>query len=49
MVEADHPELSIAHQCEILGISRSSSYYQREEVAKGPDLAILKALPEVLN
>ncbi|AGA30158.1 transposase [Singulisphaera acidiphila DSM 18658] len=28
MVEADHPELSVRRQCELLGLSRSSLYYQ---------------------
>ncbi len=49
MVEADHPELSIAQQCESLGISRSSYYYQPKEVAGDPDMAILEAILEVLN
>lgn len=49
MVEADHPELSIAQQCEVLGIRRSSYYYQPKEVAEDPDLAILKAILEVLK
>lgn len=49
MVEADHPELSIAQQCVILGISRSSYYYQPKEVPKDPDLVILEAILEVLR
>jgi len=36
-----------------MGISRSSSYYRLitslKKAAEDPDLAILKALPEVLN
>jgi len=49
MVEADHPELSIAQQCAILGISRSSYYYQPREVPEDPDLIILEAILEVLQ
>jgi putative transposase len=49
MVEANHPELSIAQQCEILGISRSSYYYQPKEVPEDPDLVILEAILAVLK
>ena len=28
LVEADHPELSVRRQCELLGLCRSSLYYQ---------------------
>ena len=49
MVEANHPELSITQQCEILGISRSSYYYQPKEVPEDPDLAILEAILDVLK
>jgi putative transposase len=28
LVEADHPELSVRRQCELLGLSRSSLYYE---------------------
>ena len=49
MVEADHSELSIMQQCEILGISRSSYYYQPKKVAEDPDLGILEAVLEVLK
>jgi putative transposase len=28
MIEADHPKLSVARQCELLGLGRSSLYYQ---------------------
>ena len=49
MVEKDHPELSIAQQCVILGISRSSYYYQPKEVPEDSNLAILEAILEVLK
>jgi putative transposase len=28
LIEADHPELSVRRQCELLGVNRSSLYYQ---------------------
>ena len=28
MVEVNHPELSVRRQCELLGLSRSSLYYE---------------------
>ena len=49
MVEAKHPELSIGQQCEILGISRSSYYYQPKEMLEDPDFAILVVILEVLK
>lgn len=49
MVEKDHPVLSIAQQCTILGISRSSYYYEPKEVPEDPALAILEAILEVLK
>lgn len=49
MVEADHPELSIAQQCAILGISRSTYYYQPKEAPEDPNLVILEAILEVLK
>jgi putative transposase len=49
MVEKDHPELSVAQKCVILGISRSSYYYQPKEASEDPDLLILEGFLEVLN
>jgi len=49
MVEAGHPELSIAQQCEILGISRSWYYYQPKEVPEDPDFTILVVILDVLK
>ncbi len=49
MVEAKHQELSIGQQCEILGISRSSYYYQPKEMLEDPDFAILVVILEVLK
>lgn len=31
LIEGDHPQLSICRQCELLGLSRSSYYYQAAE------------------
>ena len=45
LVDAQHPELSLVRQCELLGISRSSLYYQ----PVGPsdeELAILRLMDE---
>jgi putative transposase len=28
MIERDHPEISIRRQCELIGLNRSSLYYQ---------------------
>ena len=28
LIEREHPRLSIARQCELLGLARSSYYYQ---------------------
>ncbi len=28
LVEVDHPELSVRHQCELLGLNRSTFYYE---------------------
>lgn len=35
MVEADHPSISIVRQCELLGLPRSTRYYQRVESDAG--------------
>lgn len=40
MVEAKHPKLSLSRQCALLGISRSSMYYQARRV-DGEDLEIM--------
>lgn len=45
MVDAEHPNLSLVRQCELLGLSRSSLYYQ----SVGPsdeELAILRLMDE---
>lgn len=43
MIETAHPELSIARQCTLLGLSRSSYYYQPAAVS-AEELAVRAAL-----
>lgn len=44
-MEPDHPELSVARQCELLGLCRASYYYQ--PVGESPaNLALLRRLDE---
>ena len=38
MIESDHPQISVARQCELVGVSRSSFYY----VSKGESLENLQ-------
>src|SRR5512147_1323609 len=45
MVEVDHPELSVRRQCELLGLSRSSLYY--EPVGEtSEDLRLMRLIDE---
>jgi putative transposase len=45
LIEREHPRLSIARQCELLGLARSSYYYQ--PVAVDPaELALLRRIDE---
>lgn len=48
-VEPDNPELSVARQCEILGISRSAYYYEPVQMNEDRDLSILKAILDELR
>jgi len=43
MIDRDHPELSLVRQCSLLGISRSSLYYQPAPVS-GEDLELMALL-----
>ena len=43
MVDRGHPSLPVARQCALLGISRSSLYYQR----KGPSAEDLSLMKEI--
>ena len=45
LIEPDHPEFSISKQCELLGLARSSWYYEPREVS-GIDLALMRLLDE---
>jgi putative transposase len=44
-VEAEHPEISVARQCELLGLSRSSYYYRPVEPS-AEELTLLRRLDE---
>jgi putative transposase len=45
LVDPDHPELSVRRQCELLGLSRSSLYY--EPVPEAPDnLRLMRLIDE---
>lgn len=45
MIEADHPRLSIARQCRLLGLPRAS-YYHRPRPARPDDLRLMRAIDE---
>jgi putative transposase len=45
MVKPDYPELSIQNQCQLLGISRSSYYYQPQDISD-EELRLLRLLDE---
>ncbi len=45
LVEADHPELSVRRQCELLGLSRASLYYQPEAETE-EDLRLMRLLDQ---
>lgn len=45
MLDAKHPKLSLVRQCSLLGISRSSSYYQPQPV-KTEDLDLMRLIDE---
>lgn len=45
MVEPQHPKLSVQKQCQLLGINRSSYYYQPKEVSE-EELTLLRLLDE---
>jgi putative transposase len=48
MIEQNNKELSVKHQCEILGISRSSAYYESSDVVCNNDLVIVEKIRKVL-
>ena len=49
MVEPDHSDLSVACQCRLLDISRSSYYYEAHSSQTEKDLEDLKLILDVLN
>ena len=42
MIESEHPQLSIRHQCELVGLNRSTFYYT--PVQESPDYVIITDL-----
>lgn len=45
LIDTDHPELSVRRQCELLGLSRSSLYYQPAQESE-EDLRLMRLLDE---
>ena len=45
MVEVDHPELSVRRQCELLGLNRSTFYYEPTGAAP-EDLRLMRLIDE---
>jgi putative transposase len=45
LVEVDHPELSVRHQCELLGLNRSTFYYEPTG-ATPEDLRLMRLIDE---
>ena len=45
MLEPNHPEISYARQCQLLGVSRSSAYYKPKPVTPG-DLDLMRQIDE---
>jgi putative transposase len=46
LIEAEHAALSVRRQCELLGLNRSSLYYQ-PATASGEDLALMRRIDEL--
>ena len=46
LVEVDHPELSVRHQCELLGLNRSTFYYEPTG-ATPEDLRLMRLIDEL--
>jgi putative transposase len=45
LIEPDHPQISIAWQCELVGLSRSSFYYGAQEES-AENLYLMRLLDE---
>jgi putative transposase len=45
LVMPDHPHLSVVQQCQLLGIARSSYYYQPQSVSQ-EELTLLRLLDQ---
>ena len=48
-MEAGYKDLSVAKQCSLLGISRSTYYYESEEEKENRDLGDLQLILEVMQ
>ncbi|MCC5025310.1 MAG: transposase [Candidatus Synoicihabitans palmerolidicus] len=46
MIETEHPKLSVARQCELLELPRST-YYHHPKPPKEADLALMKQIDEI--
>ncbi len=48
-IEPEHPQLTIEEQCELLGMSRSSYYYEPHRKAEEKEIEVLQAIVGVLR
>jgi putative transposase len=46
-IEADHPNLSIAHQCTLSGLARSSFYHKPSGVESAENLRVMRQIDEL--
>lgn len=49
MIVPDHPSLSIVRQCELLGVPRSSFYYEPKPKLSEADVLVMRRLDEIYN
>jgi putative transposase len=47
MIEPAHPEISVAQQCELVGLARSSYYHQPEQEESDENLALMKLIDKL--
>ena len=46
-IEKEHPQLSIKKQCELIGLNRSSYYYQPKKPLQNKDLKLMNLIDEL--
>ena len=46
MIEADHPDISIRRQCELIGLNRSNYYYQAKNKISDEDIEIMNLIDQ---